>query len=590
MLRRALVRRSSPSSVPVTHASHSAGVEIAVLRLGDANFENSLEVMDAAVVVCDPAGVIRFVNHHAESLFGYRRDDLVGQRIDMLVPESKREVDTALRAGYFTDPFFRPPGLGPERTGRHRDGTEFPVDFSVSHIETEDGPLAIAAVRDLTELKRPDIQAAGVEHSDDATFDATIEGIITSWNAAAKRLFGYSSEEIVGRSIMLLGPEDRVGEMAAILGKLSAGLATQDYETSRLRKDGTTFPVSLTISPVKDSHGVVVGASAIVRDLSDRRKASEGRHHTDRASALVESIGEAITSSTPEGIITSWNPAAERLLGYTSEEMIGTSASLLIPPDLAGEMDQILAQVRSSHSPREAESMLVRKDGTLVPVAMTLASILDADGTIVGVSSIARDVTVRRKAEQGLQRLAVLLESANAAISGETDAIVGITLEGIITSWNPGAEKMFGYSSKEMIGESILTLSPKNRLDDAAAIVDKAREGQAIERYESVRVRRDGTTFPVSLTISPIFDADGAVIGVCGIVRDLTGQRRDQREIADWRDKAFTWMEDLEQSQRLGVMRDFDRELKVIDLQQEIERLRRLAAQDPRDLGDERRP
>ena len=199
-------------------------------------------------------------------------------------------------------------------------------------------------------------------------------------------------------------------------------------------------------------------------------------------------------------------------------------------------------------------------------------------------------MTVRRTAEQGLHQLAVLLESANAAISGETDAIVGITPEGIITSWNPGAEKMFGYSSREIIGESVLTLSPKNQLDDAAAIVAEVVEGQAIERYESVRVRRDGTTFPTSLTIAPILDVDGAVTGVCAIVRDLTGQRRDQREIAEWRHKAFTWMEDLEQSQRLSVMRDFERELKVIDLQQEVERLRRLATQDPRDLGDERQP
>ncbi len=138
-----------------------------------------------------------------------------------------------------------------------------------------------------------------------------------------------------------------------------------------------------------------------------------------------------------------------------------------------------------------------------------------------------------------------------------------------------------------MIGKSVLILSPKDRLDEAAAMVARVREGQAIERAECVRVRRDGTTFPVSLTISPILDADGAVIGVCGIVRDLTGQRRDQREIAEWRDKAFKWMEDLEQSQRLSVMRDFERELKVIDLQREVERLRRLAAQDPRELGDE---
>ncbi|NMM25218.1 MAG: PAS domain S-box protein [Phycicoccus sp.] len=554
--------------------------------MGDANFENSLEAAAAAVVVCDPAGVIRFVNRKAESLFGYCRDDLAGQGIEMLVPESSREVDAALHAECFADPCFRPSGLGLERTGRRRDGTEFPVDFSVAHLETEDGPLALATVRDLKGLKTQDKQAAGDECSDVATYEWTIEGIVTSWSAAAEQHFGYSSEEIIGRSVMLLVPEDRVGEMAAILGKISAGLATEHYESRRLRKCGTTFPVSLNISPVKDSLGVVVGASSIVRDLGDRRKAGS-RRNPDQVSPLVESIGEAIASSTPEGIITCWNPAAERLLGYTSGEMIGTSASRLIPPDLASEIDQVLARVKSIRSPRSIENMLVRKDGTLAPVAMTLAPILDADGTIVGVSSVAYDVTCRRTTEQELHQQAVLLESANAAVSGETDAIVGITLEGIVTSWNLGAEKIFGYSRKEMIGESVLILSPKNQLDDAAAIVAKAVEGLAIERYESARVRRDGTTFPASLTISPILDANDGVIGVCGIVRDLTAQRRDQREIAEWRDKAFKWMEDLEQSQRLAVMRDFEHELKVIDLQQEVERLRRRAAQDPRDAGDE---
>jgi len=558
-------------------------------------FEGLLEAVPDALVGVDHAGVIRFVNRQTELLFGYDRGDLIGAPLEILVPESLRPVHEVHRERYVAAPFTRSMGQDLELHGRRRDGTQFPVDIALSHTDTEDGPLVIAAVRDITGRKKTeedrrhsDQLAAIVEHSDDAITGKTFDGIITSWNPAAEKTYGYSAQEVVGKSAMLLCPEDRVGEMGAILARISAGQSIENYESCRVRKDGTAFPVSLTVSPVKGAAGTVIGVSASVRELSDRRKAGGSRPGADRVSALVESIGEAITSSTPEGIITSWNPAAERLFGYTSEEMIGTSASLLTSPDLAGEMDEILARVRSSHSPREVESMLVRKDGTLVPVAMTLAPILDADGTIVGVSSIALDVTVRRTAEQGLHQLATLLESANAAISGETDAIVGATLEGIITSWNPGAETMFGYSSKEMIGESVLTLSPKNQLDDAAALVDKAREGQAIERYESVRVRRDGTTFPVSLTTSPILDADGAVIGACGIVRDLTGQRRDQREIADWRDKAFTWMEDLEQSQRLSVMRDFERELKVIDLQQEIERLRRLAAQDPRDLGDER--
>lgn len=144
----------------------------------------------------------------------------------------------------------------------------------------------------------------------------------------------------------------------------------------------------------------------------------------------------------------------------------------------------------------------------------------------------------------------------------------------------------FGYAGQEVIGRTIRLLVPEDRVDEVLAIELKAREGQAIEGFESVRVRRDGSTFPVALANSPITDADGTVIGVSTIVRDLTGKRRDHREIADWRDKAFKWMEELEQSQRLGVQREFERELEVMDLQQEIERLRRLVPPDAREPGD----
>ena len=223
------------------------------------NFKSLLEAAPDAMVGVDQAGVIRFVNRQTELLFGYDRDDLVGQSIETLVPESFRQVHRAHRAGYFADPKTRPMGAGLQLTGRRRDGTEFPVDVSLSHLGTGDDVLVIAAVRDVTERIKADQElqqiAAIIRNSDAAIIGRTLDGIVTSWNPTAERMLGYSSEEIVGKSIEFLVPEDRTGEMNAILARIRAGQLVERFETIRVRKDGTVFPVSLSVSPIHDAGG-----------------------------------------------------------------------------------------------------------------------------------------------------------------------------------------------------------------------------------------------------------------------------------------------------------------------------------------------
>src|SRR5450759_4609393 len=180
-------------------------------------FENLLEAVPDALVGMDQKGVIRFVNRQTESLFGYDRDQLIGQRIETLVPESLWQIYAEHRQDYFADPRARSTGLDLELSGRHQDGTRFPINISLSHIDTGDVLLVITAVRDVTQqkqaVKNAQLTAAIVEYSDDAIIGGTLEGIITSWNPAAERMYGYSSKEIIGKSGRLLFPKGRAGEM-----------------------------------------------------------------------------------------------------------------------------------------------------------------------------------------------------------------------------------------------------------------------------------------------------------------------------------------------------------------------------------------
>ena len=599
-------------------------------------FESLLEAVPDALVGMDQKGVIRFVNRQTESLFGYDRDELIGRPVETLVPEPLWQIYAQHKEEYFADPRTRSSGLDVVLSGRHQDGSEFPINVSLSHIDTGDVLLVITAVGDVAKqklaVKNAQLTAAIVQYSDDAIIGATLEGVITSWNPAAERMYGYSPMEMIGKYAGLLLPDDRAGEMQANLGAVRSGQAVQRLETIRVRKDGTVVPVSSTVAPFRDESGVVVGASAVHRDVTEQRQAHEAAH---RMSAIVESSDDAIFGSTLEGTITSWNPAAERMYGYSSEEMIGTSGKLLSPRDHTDEIRTILAKVGSGQPVEHLETIRIRKDGTVFPVSLTVSPIRD-DGTVVGASVICRDITEQEhaaqyarslieavldplmtispegmiydvnaatvkatgisrskligtdfagyftdpdKAHEGYRRaftrgsvtdypltlrhrdgtLTDVLYNASvyrdaggdvlgvcaaardvtrqkeafeaaermaAVVEYSDDAIIGCTLEGIITSWNPAAERLYGYTSEKITGRSVDLLSAKDRTGEISGVLARIGQGRPVDNFETVCVRKDRRTFPVKLTVAPIHGPGGAVVGASAIARDVTEQRR----------------------------------------------------------------
>jgi PAS domain S-box-containing protein len=243
--------------------------------------------------------------------------------------------------------------------------------------------------------------AAIVDSSDDAIVSKTLDGIITSWNRGAEKLFGYTAEEAVGQSIFLIIPDDRISEEHEVLARLRRGDKIDHFETVRRTKDGRQINISLTVSPIQDSQGHIIGASKIARDIGDRHRNGELQA---RLAAIVDSSDDAIVSKTLDGIITSWNRGAEQLFGYTAAEAIGQSVFLIIPEDRIAEEHDVLARLGRGEKIDHFETVRRAKDGRPVHISLTVSPIRDATGHVIGASKVARDISQR--AEQ--QRIQLL--------------------------------------------------------------------------------------------------------------------------------------------------------------------------------------
>jgi two-component system, OmpR family, sensor histidine kinase VicK len=231
---------------------------------------------------------------------------------------------------------------------------------------------------------------------------------------------------------------------------------------------------------------------------------------------LLESWDDPIIGRTPDGVITIWNHAAQRLYGCTAAEALGKNLSVLLAEDRVDELERTVAQVAAGAGTRHFDARRKHGDGAVIDVEVIVSPIRDAGGAIVGTSTIQRDITERRRTDAATNELAAIVDSSN-------DAIVGKTLEGTVTSWNRGAERIYGYAAAEIVGKSIALLVPPGHPDELREITDRMlASGARTDHFETRRVTKGGRTIEVSLTVSPIRDADGKIVGASSVARDIT--------------------------------------------------------------------
>jgi len=241
-----------------------------------------------------------------------------------------------------------------------------------------------------------------VDTSDDAIYSKTLDGIIVSWNKGAERIFGYREDEILGKHVSILTPADEPDEIPEILTRVSSGRRIDHYETIRKRKDGSSIAISLTISPIKDEKGKIVAASSIARDITDRARLHDTRNFL---ASIIDTSDDAILSKDLDGIILSWNQGAERLYGYTPEEVIGQHVSIIAPPELTDEIPNIMARLKMGIRINHYETVRVKKDGSRIHVSLSISPIKNMHGKVMAASAIARDITARKRGEEENARL-----------------------------------------------------------------------------------------------------------------------------------------------------------------------------------------
>lgn len=239
-------------------------------------FERIVEGVPVALLMAGQDRRIALVNRNTESMFGYSRGELIGQPLEILVPEQFRDQHALHVLGFLESPSARRMGAGRDLFGRCKDGTQIPIEIGLNPIATGEGIYTLASIIDITERRRAEEveqqMTALFESADDAIVTKSLDGTIRAWNPAAQRLLGYAATEIVGQSVTRLLPEGRLDEEAMILGHICQGQRVAHFETQRRRRDGSLLDVSLSISPIRNRRGDIVGASKIMRDITERKR------------------------------------------------------------------------------------------------------------------------------------------------------------------------------------------------------------------------------------------------------------------------------------------------------------------------------
>jgi PAS domain S-box-containing protein len=367
--------------------------------------------------------------------------------------------------------------------------------------------------------------AAIVENSDDAIIGENLDGIITSWNRGAERIFGYSPEEAIGRPIAILTPPDLSDDMPKIIDIIRGGGAVDHYETTRQDKDGHRFFVALTVSPIRNRAGKVIGASKIARDITRQKQGQlDLRESEERFRATFEQAAVGIAHVGLDGRWLRVNQRLCAILGYSLDELVALDfATVTHPDDLAADWQNVRALLAGEVETYTMEKRYFRKDGNTVWVNLTVSLVRGEDGQPKYFISVVEDISDRRAAAQALQRQADLLDQAQEPI------LVWELGCGIIY-WNRAAEDLYGYSRSEALGKRshnlLRTVGPRPiQMFEAELEKNGSWEG------ELTHTTKDGRVIIVESRHKVVHE-DGRLL-VLESNRDVTERRRAELALSE---------------------------------------------------------
>ncbi|HTY55854.1 MAG TPA: PAS domain S-box protein [Candidatus Binataceae bacterium] len=632
---------------------HTRGIEARTRAIIDGAFDG--------IITMDVDGIVTGWNRKAESVFGWSRDEVVGRHFLELAISKE---DCAFLADSLRDSAsserLLPLDQVLELTAVHREGRRFPLELAFSEVHSEGRSFFVAFARDITERKWAEEQrallASIVESAEDAIFSVTLEGVINSWNPGAEKLYHYATDEIIGRPSSILVPASMLAQGRELMERLARDERVQFVETRRKRKDGSLVDVSLTASPIYNDSGRLAGVAVITRNISEQKRVErELRESEEKFRKIFAASTEVITiNSLADGKYVDINPQFEKIMGYSRDEIIGRTPREMGVWASDVDLAKIVKTLESQGYVRDYEADFITKGGRLRSGLFSGVLIKFADQLCV--LSFCRDITERKQAELELREseetfrrifdastdiitLNTFPEGAYVAVNEEfckltgyereevigrttrdlqvwankdqarssleeldangivrnheidfrtkngttvaclfsavvmnfhgqrcvlsfvrdirelvraeqtrsllaaivqsnDDSILSGDLNWNITSFNSSAEKLYGYSADEILGHRLDVLIPPDRLDEIRKFRASLATHSGVQHFESQRRRKDGSLFDASITMSPIYNQAGAVVGVSAITKDITERKRIERELRE-REETF---------------------------------------------------
>ncbi|MFO0576165.1 MAG: PAS domain S-box protein [Polyangia bacterium] len=409
---------------------------------GDDVFRLVLDSAPDAMLVVDDKGVIRYANQQAAPLFGYSRSELEGLSVDTLVPDRFRHTHQAHRDSYRESPSPRGMGAGMDLSARRKDGSVLPVEISLSPVRSTGGLFVAVAVRDVSLRQKTERAAqhlaAMVQSSDDAIISETLNAVITSWNPAATRIFGYTADEMIGRTLDVLLPPERRNEEREILNRIARGESVSHFEAQRLTKDGRLLDVAVTVSQIRDFAGNIIGASKVARDITARKGAELAARRThERLASAVESIQGAVALFDGQDRLALCNSTYRLWFGASTDEIVGRTfgditdhalrAAVFDTTDetLEALRERILAYHRSPAGTLELKTRAgrqLRVSTRRTPEGGSIAMIFDITVDVEREAELRR---ARAAAEAASQAKSEFLSSMSHELRTPLNAILG---------------------------------------------------------------------------------------------------------------------------------------------------------------------
>jgi PAS domain S-box-containing protein len=494
-------------------------------------FKDILEAAPDAMVVVNQHGVIILKNLQARKQFGYDRDELLGQQVTSIIPDGFAERLRADGLRSPADALAQQIGTGIELVGRRKDGAEFPIEIMLSPLQSPEGILVTAAIRDISVRKEAEKHLAQMEAryrglleaAPDAMVVVNQLGEIVLLNLQAEHEFGYRRDELLGQEVTSIIPDGFAERLRADGLRSPADALAQQIGTGielvGRRKDGAAFPIEIMLSPLQSPEGILV--TAAIRDISLRKDAEKHLAQMEaRSRGLLEAAPEAMMVVDQCAEIVLLNLHAEKEFGYRRDELLGQKVTNIIPEGFAERLLTDGVNVLAQQIVAGIDLTGRRNDGSEYPIEVMLSPLESGEGILV-----IRDVSLRKNAEKHLAQMEAryhgLLEAA-------PDTMVVVNHAGEIVLLNLQAEKEFGYRRDELLGQNIKKIIPESVADRLIANCPRGSADaltlQIGTEIELTGRRKDGGEFPIEIMLSPLESAERILV-----IRDISVRRKTER-------------------------------------------------------------